>query len=716
MADHPIDYVFSTNREIIRYLKQTRLFGHLPDELLNKLEPLCEFASYPEGTAILQEGQENDHVFFLMRGSVVVRSAGEQILKLKRAGDIFGEMSIISNQPTSASVVSETTIDLFKIRAKDIGKFSAVDANEVQNTLFRLFATILTEKLRFTTFKAQQYEETSDRLKRTQQQLQSAYNESLREISRRVDAEKAMEEARINAESANRAKSAFLANMSHEIRTPMHGVIGLTDLLLESNLNEDQHHLTDVIKKSANALLTIIDDILDYTKIEVGGFQLHVSELDIRSLLGEVVDLLQSKTFDRKIELVSHVDSAIPDLIHCDAVRLRQVLTNLIENSIKYTEKGAISIEVKLHEQTAHSLVLLFSISDTGVGIAPEERDAIFREFYQGSSIVDERTKGSGLGLSIAKQLVELMGGQIHFDSELGKGSRFWFTIKTKRSDTELEEGDSDFRDPVTQPVLENTSEATASSDPLRILVAEDDYINQQVITLSLKKLNYESDVVTNGEEVIEILKKEDFDLVFMDIQMPKLDGFDTTRLIRNPDTGVLNPNIPVIALTAHAIKGYKEKCLKAGMNDHLSKPFKIATLDNAIRKWLPESRLPVNIPEIDLKGGSSFDQFDALKFERLREETGNEFGNLVNLYLEELPKKIGLLTRAIETNNMDELKNTAHRLKSNSAIFGATAMVTLCEELERFDTDYLVSNGDILALQLVKNSNEIQEILKQML
>ena len=212
------------------------------------------------------------------------------------------------------------------------------------------------------------------------------------------------------------------------------------------------------------------------------------------------------------------------------------------------------------------------------------------------------------------------------------------------------------------------------------------------------------------------ILKNEEFDLVFMDIQMPKIDGFETTRLIRKPGTGVLNPNIPVVALTAHAIKGYREKCLAAGMNDHLSKPFKIATLDKTIRKWLPDSDQFSSVPDLELNRRVPMDAFDAMKFERLREETGNEFGDLIRLYLEELPTKIGLITKAIESADMDELKNTVHRLKSNSAIFGASAMVSLCEELERSDTGSLVKTGDQLSLQLLKNSKEIQEILKRMI
>ena len=714
MADSPGQYVYSENREIIQYLKQTRLFGHLPNDLLEKLVPLSEFASVPEKTTILQEGKSNNKVYFLMRGTVAVSSAGEPILKLQRAGDIFGEMSIISNQPCSATVISETNVDLFTIQAKDVGKFSDIDADVLQNMLYRIFATILTEKLRFTTFKAQQFEDTSHRLKRTQKQLQSAYNESLREISKRIEAEKALEAAKLKAEKANQAKSAFLANMSHEIRTPMHGVIGLTDLLSSSSLNKEQRHLTDVIKKSANALLAVIDDILDLTKIEIGGIQLQNSEVDIRNLVTEVLDLLKSKVSGKEIKLVSGIDANIPAVLKCDPVRLRQVLINLLENSIKFTKKGKVAVEVQLKDQTRESSTLLFTITDTGVGIPLDDQDNVFDEFYQGSASVAGSISGSGLGLPITKQLVELLGGEIQFESNSEKGSKFWFTIETENpfevqksqifSNQSVKSGD--------EQVM-----TVEKKEPVRILIAEDDYINQQVILLSLKKLNYQSVVVTNGEAVIALLKKENFDLVFMDIQMPIIDGFETTQLIRNPETGVLNPDIPVIALTAHAIKGYREKCLAAGMNDHLSKPFQISTLDKVIRKWLPESLQQPDIIERltnrKFSGATTAEAFDAIIYERLREETGQEFGNLVNMFLEELPIKTDLLKISLKNNALNDIRNTAHRLKSNSAIFGATALVSLCEELEQSDAVYIHENSERLTVQLLKNSQEIQEILQ---
>jgi len=414
IMDKSAQQLFQSNEIIIKYLKDSRLFNHLPDDILHQLLPLSNIVSYPAGTKILEEEFENDSVFFIMNGTVSVHCGGEEILRLKRIGDMFGEMSVISQKPTMATVIAENNVELFSIKASFIGKNTEIDGDNLKNIFYRLFATILTDKLALTTTKARKFETMTGELQVVQTQLIKAKN---------------------NAEAANLSKSTFLANMSHEIRTPMNGIMGITSLLLETPMPEKQSELINIIDKSAKSLLKVLNDILDYSKIEAGELNVESSCFHLDGTLKEVFDLVRVSAKEKKLEFYSRIDTEVPGLIVGDPLRLRQILLNLISNSVKFTENGEISVVVSIDKQTEEDIFLKILVKDTGIGIPADQLDRLFESFSQVDSSSTRRYGGTGLGLAIASQLVKIMGGRLSVKSELGKGSEFWFVLRFKKQE-----------------------------------------------------------------------------------------------------------------------------------------------------------------------------------------------------------------------------------------------------------------------------------------
>jgi PAS domain S-box-containing protein len=381
---------------------------------------------------------------------------------------------------------------------------------------------------------------------------------------------------------ASRMKSQFLANMSHEIRTPMNGIIGMAEMLLSTPLNKHQRDFAETILRSADSLLTIINDILDFSKIEAGKLELDSVEFNLNDLLSdkEMVFSFQAKKKSLRLVLDTPV---FPHRFRGDPVRLRQILNNLIGigNALKFTNEGEVRVVVRELARSPRSAHLRFEVHDTGVGIPESSLTHLFEVFSQADSTTTRKYGGTGLGLSISRRLAELMGGKIEVSSELGRGSMFSFEL-------ELELGG-----PLVSVPHQRASVAPpgkleeAGKRSARILVAEDHEINQKLVRAMLEQLGYHVTIAGNGKDVIEILAREEFDAVLMDCQMPEMDGFQTTREIRASPEPRLR-DIPILAMTASAIKGDREKCLAVGMNDYMSKPIHFAQLKGVLEEWLP--------------------------------------------------------------------------------------------------------------------------------
>ncbi len=407
-------------------------------------------------------------------------------------------------------------------------------------------------------------------VKKRTQELKKINKKLEEEVGERKKAYLIAEEAKAKAIAADKHKSTFLANMSHEIRTPLNGILGMTQILSETKLAGKQQEYVDLITASGNSLLGIINDILDFSKIESGQIELEEIDFDLNVRLDEIYKLMNLKASEKNLKLIFKVADDIPQYVKGDPLRLKQIIINLVNNAIKFTEKGSVSLDVSLMKKDSKQAKIMFKIIDTGTGISEKAQKKLFKEFSQADASISRKHGGSGLGLSISKNLAKMMGGDIGVISKIGKGSTFWFTVVFEIGTKKSVEAGSGRKKSIDEEKLRK----------LRILLAEDNLINQRVATVNLNKMGHKVDVAENGKEAVDMFRDNLYDVVLMDIMMPVMDGIEATKQIKSiQGDQAIKKGIPVIAMTANALKGDRERLIAQGMDGYICKPFKTEEL-----------------------------------------------------------------------------------------------------------------------------------------
>lgn len=518
----------------------------------------------------------------------------------------------------------------------------------------------------------------------------------------------ALDHSRQQEQKLTVIKDQFLANMSHEIRTPMNAVLGFTHLLQQQPQNEKSKEYVAAIQHAGENLLDIINDILDISKIESGMMRLEPVSFSLRGMIHSLQLMFQPKAAEKQLAFDMNAEANVPDILYGDVMRLTQVLVNLINNAIKFTSRGQVQVNVSLLNGSEAGVRLLFAVSDTGIGIADNKLSTIFDRFHQAEADITRKYGGTGLGLTIVKQLVELQHGSIRVESESGKGSLFLVELPYTLGHLPA--------DGAEHPALSQEHFSLPQPSDAQLLVVEDNRMNQHLLRHLLDNRGLHYQLVNNGQEALNALTSQHFDLVLMDIQMPEMDGYTATKKIRED----LHSNIPIIAMTAHAMSGEREKCIQAGMNEYLAKPIREGELYSMIQIFTGKSGITEHFTHQPVLNGHIASPSTLVNLEYLQQLSRGDKAfeqNMLTQFAGQLPEDLSMLKRAIDSNNVTDIRRTAHTLKTTISFIGLEGQLyPILESLEKlesgYDQDSVARQFETLKSLCMRALHEIMQLL----
>lgn len=534
----------------------------------------------------------------------------------------------------------------------------------------------------------------------------------LEDITEKLQMEKALLEAKEKAEKANQAKDNFLAIISHELRTPMNGILGMAKLVLGTKLQPEQRECLELVQVSGEKLLVLLNDLLDFAKVREGKLELEVIDFSLRDMMSEFHRIMRIKARKKGLQCMVHIDNDVPDRLHGDPRRLQQILMNLADNAVKFTKHGLIDIAVSVKRFQSNKVNLLFVVRDTGIGIPREKINIIFHKFIQVDSSTTRKYGGTGLGLSIVEHLVEIMGGIVWVESSLGKGSTFYFTVEFEVSAFAPSTGPIEY----IEPQVSNMEQKAIRS--LQILLVEDEFINQKVAMKMLTNQGHKVQLASNGRRAIKLFNSEQFDIIFMDIQMPEMDGIQTTLAIREIERKFGdNRHVPIVAMTAYAMKGDRERFIASGMDEYISKPLDSSLLISLLANLFSD-RI-VNIGGGDERTLGQAQEILASKYlDQLIDVCQGDVETVkavISCFLDNGTQYMRNIEQAVERKDALQLKLSAHRLKGAATYFGNPTVVEYAAQLENMgNTEQLDEiNGVFAQLQIAIEQLEtaLQEV-----